>query len=87
MVSGFVICGFGFGGFFFGLISKSLCNPDDIRPELMQTSLGPENMFGKEVSERVPSMLRSLCLIWIALFTFGLMTITKFDHKTREPDS
>jgi len=35
IVSGFVICGFGFGGFFFGMITKSICNPDDIRPELM----------------------------------------------------
>lgn len=78
MVSGFVICGFGFGGFFFGIISKYLCNPDDLRPELVMTSLGPENMFGKEVAERVPAMLRSLCLIWIGLFTFGLFTITRY---------
>ena len=46
-VSGFVICGFGFGGFFFGMISKHLCNPDDLRPSLVETHLGPERMFGE----------------------------------------
>jgi hypothetical protein len=87
MVSGFVICGFGFGGFFFGILSQYLCNPNDVRPKLLMTSLGPENLFGKEVAERVPSMLRSLCLVWVALFTFGLFTITKYQRSTTSPES
>ena len=32
VVSGFVICGFGFGGFVFGILAKQFCNPDDLRP-------------------------------------------------------
>jgi hypothetical protein len=39
-------------------------------------------LFGKEVAERVPGMIRSLCLIWIGLFTFGLLTITRYEQKT-----
>jgi len=30
MVSGLIICGFGFGGFTFGIIMNRLCNPDNI---------------------------------------------------------
>lgn len=80
VVSGFVICGFGFGGFIFGMISQHLCNPNDIRPQLMETSNGLERMFGQEVAERVPHMIRSLCKIWISLFIFGLLTITRYPH-------
>ncbi len=39
-------------------------------------------MFGKEVAERVPGMIRSLCLIWVSLFTFGVLTITRYEQKT-----
>ena len=30
MVSGLIICGFGFGGFIFGIIMRRLCNPENI---------------------------------------------------------
>ena len=79
-VSGFVICGFGFGGFFFGMISKHLCNPDDLRPSLVETHLGPERMFGEQVAVRVPGMIRKLCMIWICLWLVGVLTITKYHH-------
>lgn len=84
MVSGFVICGFGFGGFFFGIISKHLCNPDNLRPIQTETSNGLENLFGPEVSARVPSMIRNLCLIWISLFVIGLLTITKYKQHNEQ---
>jgi len=34
------------------------------------------------VAERVPGMIRSLCLIWISLFTFGVLTITRYVQET-----
>lgn len=40
VVSGVVICGFGFGGFIFGLVSKHLCNPDNFRPVPTETIYG-----------------------------------------------
>jgi len=82
-VSGFVICGFGFGGFFFGIISKHFCNPNDVRPVLLPTSLGQERLFLAEVAQNVPSMIRKLNLIWISLWVFGLLTITRY-HKPGE---
>lgn len=73
-----MICGFGFGGFFFGIISKHLCNPTDVRPVLQPTSNGNEILFLEEVAARVPTMIRSLNLCWIALWAFGLCTITRY---------
>jgi MFS transporter, OFA family, oxalate/formate antiporter len=29
-VTGIVISGFGFGGFFFGIVTSELCNPDNL---------------------------------------------------------
>ena len=34
MVAGLVVCGFGFGGFTWGLLARYLCNPDDLKPYL-----------------------------------------------------
>ena len=31
LVSGLIVCGFGFGGFIFGIVMNVLCNPDNIR--------------------------------------------------------
>lgn len=39
-VGGFVISGFGVGGFIFTMLSKIFCNPDDLRPELVETPNG-----------------------------------------------
>ena len=30
MVSGLITCGFGFGGFIFGIVTNLLCNPENI---------------------------------------------------------
>ena len=81
-VSGFVICGFGFGGFFFGPISKYLCNPNDVRPVLVPTSMGEERLFLAEVASRVPMMIRTLNLCWIGLWVFGLCTITRYHNPS-----
>ena len=30
LASGAIICGFGFGGFIFGIVMNRLCNPDNV---------------------------------------------------------
>ena len=75
VASGFIICGFGFGGFFFGLITNHLCNPDNLKPQMYEVISGSgvyENLFPAEVAMRVPAMLRQLDLIWLCLLIFGL---------------
>lgn len=82
-VSGFVNCGFGFGGFFFGIIQRKLCNPNDERPIPTETIHGFQNLFGPEVSARVPFMLRSMSIIWISLFVFGLLTVSNYKSELK----
>ena len=84
VVSGFVICGFGFGGFFFGLICNQLCNPNDLRPVTTLTPYGEEELFGEEVAVLVPGMLRKMCLVWIALWLFSLCTISQYSHQATD---
>jgi len=87
VVSGIIVSGFGFGGFFFGIITNKLCNPDNVHVELMETSPGSgkfENFFPDEVAERVPEMIRQLVFIWALLLAFGIVTITTFSSKKKE---
>ena len=75
MVSGLIICGFGFGGFIFGIVMNRLCNPDNISVEIIIIDGKEEQLFPQEVAERVPYMLRTLILIWSCLFLFGAFTV------------
>jgi len=54
MVSGLIICGFGFGGFFFGMIANRLCNPNNIEVQKYLIDGEEEQLFPNEVAERVP---------------------------------
>jgi len=83
MVSGFVNCGFGFGGFFFGILQTQFCNPGDLRPQLYETTQGKQVMlFGDEVASKVPDMLRDMTKIWFSLFLFGLFTISNYPSES-----
>jgi hypothetical protein len=91
-VSGIIISGFGFGGFFFGIITNKLCNPDNVSVVAMETRQGhKENFFPAEVAQNVPSTLRYLDLIWLCLFVFGMLTITTYqgpaysEHDDQSP--
>ena len=81
LVSGFIICGFGFGGFIFGIISNRLANPDNVDVQIYSIEGIDEQLFPSGVAERVPYMLRTLDIIWISLFTFGVICISTYDHS------
>lgn len=85
-VTGLVVCGFGFGGFLFGIVTNRLCNPDDIKPSPVETKDGLENLFPAEVAERVPSALRQIGFIWAGLIVFGILTVNKKAESARTID-
>ena len=93
LASGVIICGFGFGGFFFGIITNRLCNPHNVSVKRFDYGDDdPQYLFPKEVAERVPFMLRSLDLIWITLFVIGIICISTYspdiqmsEHLVRTP--
>jgi MFS family permease len=82
LASGVIICGFGFGGFIFGKVTTSLCNPNNVNPQLYSINHGQsEHFFPPEVADRVPKTLQKLCLIYTCLWLFGLLTVTNFYQR------
>ena len=67
-VSGFIVAGLGVGAFIYGVITTLLVNPENTpaEPTIIVTSAGEmtENYFPASVADNVPSMLRTLCIIW-----------------------
>lgn len=80
VASGIIISGFGFGGFIFGLVSRKLCNPENVHVVVMQTQSGHTiRLFPDSVAENVPSMLRKLDVLFFALIAIGLLTVSTYD--------
>lgn len=81
MVSGLIICGFGFGGFFFGILMRRLCNPDNISVQKYVIDGEVEQLFPTEVAERVPYMLHTLLIIWTCLFVFACFAVNTYQPQ------
>ena len=80
IASGCIISGFGFGGFIFGLVSRHLCNPANVKVQAMMTESGHTvRLFPESVAQNVPHMLRTLDVIFGLLIAFGILTVSKFD--------
>mmetsp|Transcript_43040 Transcript_43040/g.31425 ORF Transcript_43040/g.31425 Transcript_43040/m.31425 type:complete len:130 (-) Transcript_43040:833-1222(-) len=52
--SGMILCGFGFGAFFFGFIAIALVNPNNEEPVVVENG---DKLYSYDVAERVPFML------------------------------
>jgi len=72
--SGMILCGFGFGSFFFGFIAKALVNPDNEVPELVADG---DKIYSYEVAERVPFMLQVICGMWLVLGAVGVIFVRR----------
>lgn len=72
-VSGLVLFGFGCGSFIFGFVAQPLANPHNLSPQ----PVGDEKMYGPEVAERVPFMLRMLTICWAVLAYTAILMIRR----------
>lgn len=84
LVTGIIVAGFGFGGFFFGLIATKIANPNNL-------GVNKQGLYPKEVADNVPLMLRILCAIWamlviISLFLIVPKTVQKTNNYTKASD-
>jgi hypothetical protein len=78
IASGIIVSGFGFGGFIFGLISRRLCNPNNISVMMTTTASGVTvRLFPDSVAQNVPHMLRTLDLMFFVMIVFGILTVTR----------
>lgn len=82
LVNGLIMGGYGFGSFVFGLISTAIANPADLKVSVPID--GPptnDELFPKEVGERVPGMYRYCLIGWAIL---GLMAILGISRSPKE---
>ena len=84
MVSGLITCGFGFGGFIFGIVTNMLCNPENIEVQKYMIDGKEEQLFPEEVAKNVPSMLRTLVIIWSCLLLFGACTVNTYQPSSTQ---
>lgn len=71
-MTGIIIGAYGFGSFFFSLLSTKLVNPNK---ETASIKDGEMTYFTPEVSDRVPYMIRTLVCIWVVLVVIAISLI------------
>jgi len=74
-VVGFILMGFGLGAFFFGFLSTHLIQSADMNK--YPDPLTGQHFFTKEVADKVPHMLRVLCLCYAILSMVGISLVTR----------
>ena len=78
MISGLIIGGYGFGAFIFGFISTALVNPQNKKPDIPDDGTGTKDeLFPKEVAERVPHMFHICLLIWAGLCIIAILCVSR----------
>lgn len=76
MVSGIIIAGFGFGASIFDQIATAIVNPDNKSPDIkVKHGDVTDKFFDDEIANRVPEMLRWLCLCYACLVAVGLFLL------------
>lgn len=75
-MSGLIIGGFGFGAFIFGFISTAIANPAN--EHKIETKGDPDfGFFHHSVSDKVPSTLRQISLMWIPLAAIAILFVVR----------
>ena len=78
LISGLVVGGYGFGAFIFGFISTAIANPNDTKPVAPDDGTGDkDNLFPKEVAERVPHMFRVCLIYWAGLSAVAILCVSR----------
>ncbi len=74
LMTGIIIGAYGFGSFFFSLISTKLVNPTGANPTIQ---VGDITFYDANVADRVPYMIRTLVYIWIFFVALGVLLISR----------
>jgi OFA family oxalate/formate antiporter-like MFS transporter len=84
LVSGLIVAGYGFAAFIFGFMSTGIVNPDNLGTYENENG---DKIFPKEVSDRVPGMIRILLIFWVSLSVLSIILIKRdpeFVQKERD---
>lgn len=74
LMTGIIIGSYGFGSFFFSLISTKLVNPTGADPTIEDGNI---TFYDSYVADRVPFMIRTLVYIWLVLVMIGVLFISR----------
>lgn len=74
LMTGIIIGAYGFGSFFFSLLSTKLVNPNKENPTIPGDNI---TFFAPDVADRVPYMIRTLTYVWIGLVSVAVLLITR----------
>ncbi|KAM3132172.1 hypothetical protein pb186bvf_015767 [Paramecium bursaria] len=74
LVSGLILCGFGFGALIFNPVIQQLANPDNI-------SLQPDGYYPIEVADKIPSALRYMSLIYLVGGVIGVFMLVPYKKQ------
>lgn len=66
LVTGIVLCGFGFGAFVFNFVSTALVNPN-------KKEAGDDGFFEPDVANNVPKMIRVMTYCWTGLSIVSIL--------------
>lgn len=79
ILTGIIFAGFGMGGSLFNYLSSILVNPETRNPVEI---INPEDKpFPMEIAKNVPTMLRTLSLIWVCLMVGSLLTMQGYPSQ------
>lgn len=78
IVTGLVICGYGFGAFIFGFVTTAIVNPDNLKPSVpIDGSSDPDKIFPESVGAQVPYMWHFCLSIWVGLGILGVFGVSR----------
>ena len=75
LANGIILGAFGFGSFVFGLISRAICNPDNLKP----TDMAEDGslFYNEQIAARVPTLLYTLAGSWAILAAIAILLVRK----------
>jgi MFS family permease len=66
LISGIIMGSYGLGSFIFNIVATKIVNPNGESADI-KTDDPNLNLFAPAVANRVPMLLRILCMIWVGL--------------------
>ena len=69
-----MVAGFGFGAFVFNFVSTAIVNP-------LHVEANNDGYFDLSVADKVPKMIRILCLCWLCLSIIGIAMIFPYREQ------
>lgn len=75
LISGIIMGSYGLGSFIFNIVATKIVNPNGENADI-KTDDPNLNLFSPAVANRVPVMLRILCMVWVGLVLFSACLIS-----------